>query len=597
MIKTILYSILLVAFCAHRPETHTTSQPLRTVKTGGLLGERIDLWRNRRLWYVERSDFLLSGFEQRPGTHTWQGEHVGKWLHAATLAYNGNKDPALRNALDSTVQRLLASQLENGYMGTYTEKERFDHSPADTLGWDIWTHRYNLYGLLVYERSFPDEKIVAACKKMADLLIDVYREDKADITHYGTRKGISSTTLLESIVMLYERTKEQRYLNFAERIVQSSEENPGLHLMGDMLDGKSVVHPGDGKAYQLMANLLGYLRLYKATSKEQYLQTVKNAWEQIRLQHVLVTGGPWTRKTDYNGNRECFAHTSAFQPTEIVVENCCTVTWIQLNLQLAEMTGEAKYAEETEKAMFNHFFGGQHTGGIDWCYYTKPNQAAPPYVPKIHCCASSGPRALEMFAASMAEQAGDHVIIHCLSPATIALEEGSMQIRGDFPFSGNTSVVFDLPGPRELTLELRVPDGASLQGISLNGQRLQAKQNTRGYYEVRRRWKKGETLAINMQYKLQAHVQEGEQGKKWIAFSWGPLALAQKVSSLPVAEPFRNQEGSANAAVAMLTPLRSEGRNIVFSIKNSGIELIPYYQAGSHTSGPRTYFEYQTTTP
>ena len=35
-----------------------------------------------------------------------------------------------------------------------------------------------------------------------------------------------------------------------------------------MLEEGSVVDSGDGKAYQLMANLLGYLKLYQSTGKE-----------------------------------------------------------------------------------------------------------------------------------------------------------------------------------------------------------------------------------------------------------------------------------------------------------------------------------------
>jgi hypothetical protein len=63
--------------------------------------------------------------------------------------------------------------------------------------------------------------------------------------------------------MLYERTQKRKYLDFAEHIVDVSERSPALRLMGRMLDDGDVVKPGDGKAYQIMANLLGYLRLHQ----------------------------------------------------------------------------------------------------------------------------------------------------------------------------------------------------------------------------------------------------------------------------------------------------------------------------------------------
>jgi len=80
------------------------------IEAGGLLGERLALWRNKRLWHMVESGYLLSGFESRPGTHPWQGEHVGKWLHAATLAYEQTRDEKLGRTLQETVKRLLAGR-------------------------------------------------------------------------------------------------------------------------------------------------------------------------------------------------------------------------------------------------------------------------------------------------------------------------------------------------------------------------------------------------------------------------------------------------------------------------------------------------------
>jgi DUF1680 family protein len=100
-------------------------QQIKTIDEGGLVGERVDLWRNNRLWNIGDSDYIIDGFEKRPGMHPWQGEHLGKWLHAATLAYNISGDKKLKMKLDEMVKRLLASQLKNGYSGTYGETYTF----------------------------------------------------------------------------------------------------------------------------------------------------------------------------------------------------------------------------------------------------------------------------------------------------------------------------------------------------------------------------------------------------------------------------------------------------------------------------------------
>jgi hypothetical protein len=112
------------------------------VHLDGWIGLRIAGNEANRLVKIE-PDRLLEGYRKRPGRQTWDGEHVGKWLHAATLAWANTRDPALRAKLDETVAELSKCQLADGYLGTYLEKDRWTE-------WDVWAHKYNLLGLLTY---------------------------------------------------------------------------------------------------------------------------------------------------------------------------------------------------------------------------------------------------------------------------------------------------------------------------------------------------------------------------------------------------------------------------------------------------------------
>jgi len=591
-------------------------QPLQTLDEGGLLGERVDLWRNNRLWNIAESGYLIDGFEKRPGIHPWQGEHLGKWLHAATLAYNVNRDTKLKKKLDEMVERLIATQLPNGYLGTYADDVTFMSMPENVSlksvfddvaeqkknqsnkssagGWDIWTHRYNLYGLLTYEKYFPNQRVIDACKKMGDLLIEYYGVGKYDLTKYGTRKGISSTTLLESIVMLYERTLDKKYLDFAEEIVTMSENNPSLRLMGTMLEGGSVVYPGEGKGYQLMANLLGYLRLYRCTGNEKYLKTVTLAWEDIYKNHIIVTGGPWSRKMPYNGNGECFAHTDAFHPEKIKIEGCCDATWIQLNIHLFEFTGDAKYFNEAEITLLNDVYGHQYSDGIEWCYYTKPNEVKPPYVTTYHCCGSSLPRGMEMYSDHLVGEMGDILSVNTLSPSTIQLTNkfggGNIKVEGNFPLESSAKIHLDTKIEKKFMLEFRIPANTKLASVFVNGENIKTKTNERGFVELNRKWEKGDIVSVDMDYQLEAHSQNGEEGEKWVAFTYGPLALSQKISEISDEEPFSNINLTEPSEFLKMLSKSADSDNEFF-INGTDIILMPYYKTGSRHSGPRTYFK------
>jgi DUF1680 family protein len=562
---------------------------------GGLLGERLALWRNKRLWYMADDGYLLSGFESRPGVHPWQGEHVGKWLHAATLAHQQTSSKKLASKLRETVERLVAAQETNGYLGTYAEKKRFYTVPTDKRSWDVWSHRYNLYGLLIYERFNPNPRIVSTCEKMGDLLIKTYGPGGADLTQSGTRKGISSSTLLESMMMLYERTQEERFLKFAEHIVTCSERNDGLRLMEAMLNEEDVSRPGEGKAYQLMANLLGYVRLYQCTGSEKYLKTAINGWNNIRELHLMTTGGPWSRKMPYTGNKECFARSEDFDPEEVCVETCSTTTWVQLSLHLFELTGQAKYVGEAEKAVFNHILAAQYGEGLDWCYFTTANQSSRRYESRITCCASSGPRALEMFSQYLVGEMEDGITLSSLVPGTLSLPskfgQARITITGGFPLKPRMEIRFDTANDKTFLISFRIPRGTRLESVRVNGKIVAPRVTERGFQQVTRQWKKRDTVAVVFEYLLDSQIQLGQNGKKWIAFTYGPWALAQEIQDdLPLVEPFKGLDAQSIDPLSLLLPIKGADAEPGVRIKGTRITLVPYFVAGSKTTGTRTYF-------
>src|SRR4051794_37927916 len=60
--------------------------PAHYREIGGLLGYRMNVNLEKRLLQID-SATLLSGFRKRPGSQTWIGEHVGKFLFSASKTY------------------------------------------------------------------------------------------------------------------------------------------------------------------------------------------------------------------------------------------------------------------------------------------------------------------------------------------------------------------------------------------------------------------------------------------------------------------------------------------------------------------------------
>jgi uncharacterized protein len=83
-----------------------TPAPLDSEHIEGWLGDRIHI--NTRVC-LQGSDLapMFAGFRQRPGSRPCIGEHIGQWIHAATLAPANGGSAALRAKLDGAVAELI----------------------------------------------------------------------------------------------------------------------------------------------------------------------------------------------------------------------------------------------------------------------------------------------------------------------------------------------------------------------------------------------------------------------------------------------------------------------------------------------------------
>lgn len=500
------------------------------VKLEGYLGERVAKNEQNRLLEVD-VDRLLAGFRKRPGEHPWIGEHIGKWMHASTLAWANTGDPELRKKLDYAAAELIKTQEPDGYLGTYLPEKRFGlYRGAD---WDVWSHKYNLLGLLTYYQYTGNAPALEASRKMADLLIRTFGPGKKSILAAGTHVGMASTSVLEPMVQLYRLTGEPRYLEFAKYIVSSWDEPKGPRVLQTLLTEKSVAKTANGKAYEMLSNLVGLCELARVTGDRQYLQAPINAWEDVTAHQLYLTGS--TSHGEHFGEPYDLPN----QMGANVGETCVTVTWIQLNTQLLRLTGDARYGDELERSYYNHLAAAQRPDGKEWCYYTSL-EGTKPYGPGINCCVSSGPRGMAL-APQVAylqyrDGANEGIVVNLYdsSHATLAVAGGNVTVeqRSNFPgprrpeeaFSGKSTLVLHPQKASKFGLKFRVPKWSEAFRVRSGGKEL--REATTGWITVpARKWKDGDKIEVT--FLIPARVIAGEHtnsGKS--AFLWGPIVLA-----------------------------------------------------------------------
>ena len=489
----------------------------------GWIGKRMEANEGNRLVKLDPTR-LLEGYRKRPGRQSWDGEHVGKWLHAATLAWANTGDPALREKLDYVAAELVKCQLDDGYLGTYLEKDRWTE-------WDVWAHKYNLIGLITYMRYTGNQAPLPACRRMADLLCQTFGDSpgKRDIIKAGYHVGLAPTSVLEPMVLLYRLTGEPRYLDFCKYILRAWEQPNGPKVISTLLSVKRVDKVGNGKAYEMLSCLNGALEYYRTVGDPKILQACLNAWEDIVKNRLYITGA-----ASYG---ELFHGDYDLPNVNNVGETCVTVTWLQFNAQLLRLTGEARFAEQLEHVVLNQLFGAQRCDGAAWGYYVQM-EGKKPYSSTLdgHCCLSSGPRGVALIPtfAWTTDAEGLVLNLYDSGTASLALADQSkvgLTIDTLYPGDGHIQIVVEPTAKETFSIKLRIPAWCHAASLAVNGKRQTTDCGTDGYVRLHRAWRKGDrielTLPLEPRVVLGDHKNEGK-----IAVFYGPLVLAADAALL-----------------------------------------------------------------
>ncbi|HEX9002059.1 MAG TPA: beta-L-arabinofuranosidase domain-containing protein [Blastocatellia bacterium] len=519
------------------PQTNKVSDRFSPADPGavqlqGFLGDRCQ--KNARVRLLARNENeLLGGFQQRPGKQAWVGEHAGKWLHAATLAWRYTKDAELKAKLDRVAAGLIATQQPDGYLGTYADGQHW--AMGKEQGWDVWVHKYNLIGLVTYATYGGNPAALDAAKKAADLLLKTFgKEGALDINERSTHAGMASGSVMEPMVLLYRTTNDERYLEFARFLAEKWEEPNGPKIISTLTNQKSVQQTANAKAYEMLSCLVGLCELYRATGDAKYLTPAVNAWQDIVTNQLLITGSGsskehWTAPRQFPSSAQ-----------SDVAETCVTVSWIQLNQQLLRLTGQARYGDELEKTVYNHLAAAQRPDGGAWAYFTALD-GKKPYKTEQNCCTSSGPRGWAMLPALAYMTSEDGVVINFFTSGTAALKVGGETVvvrqQTAYPVDGRVAITVTVPKPMKFALRVRVPLWSAIAGY---------KTKPGDYWVLRQTWSRTQTITLD--FSIPIRVVPGEGG------SAGKLAVVRGPQVLAVDEQYNPGLNLISAAAISIRP-------------------------------------------
>ena len=526
--KVKTFSFLLACACSTAGMAQVgNDSPVKQVKISGYVGTRITDCIEHRV-KAQDVDHLVEPFRHQNEKSRWQSEFWGKWIQGAIASYRYNRDPELYQIIKDAAESLMATQLPNGYIGNYAPEYQLQQ-------WDVWGRKYTSLGLIAWYDLSGDKKALEAACRVVDHLMTQVGPGKVDIVSTGNYIGMPSSSVLEPVMYLYNRTKEKRYLDFAKYIVGQWETPGGPQLISKAIADVPVAnrfpHPktwfsreNGQKAYEMMSCYEGLLELYKVTGNPLYISVVEKTVGHIVREEINVAGSGSAFECWYGGKER------QTQPTYHTMETCVTFTWMQLCNRLLQMTGNSLYADYMETAIYNALMASLKADASQIAKYSPlegwRHEGEEQCGMHINCCNANGPRAFAMIPQFAYQVQDDCVRVNFYAPSEAELVlPGKKPVRlkqtTDYPQTDQIEIEVDPAKETAFTIALRIPAWSKIAVVSVNGQPQDGVLQG-AYLPVNRKWKKGDRITVKLD--LRARLVERNQAQ---AIVRGPVVLAR----------------------------------------------------------------------
>ena len=388
------------------------------------------------------------------GLGLWQGEYWGKCMlsHVAYARMSGDaeeKDFIRKKA----VEFVRTFQREDGYLCSYANEDFI----CDCC-WNIWSRKYTMWALIEAYDLTGERELLESAAKMADHLVAQLKRLDIPIGRTGCFVGMPSMSILKPMLLLYERTLEPRYLEFARCIVEENDRADGRapNLIANAFGDKPVHewYPEPqkwAKAYEMMSDVEGFVEYYLVTGERRPLEAAKRLWEKLYANELNDLFGA--------GFHDHFVN--AESRPNVITEVCDTIHWMRLCHYLNEATGDVKYLDAWELAYFNAFLGGVNRDGFWGPHDVRGHGTRHLQMPgevgmKYHlCCIANVPRAFGDWGERQIVQRRGGLDINFYTDCEWSGDGVAVKMSGDYPVGDRVTVRVSSSKPMEL--RFRIP--------------------------------------------------------------------------------------------------------------------------------------------
>jgi len=456
---------------------------------------------------------------------------VYKWTEAVGFVLQSGDRPELRAMTDKVIDEVIAVQEPSGYLNTYYQDDRKSLrmlKQTQTTGHELYNIGHMLQGAIAYYRATGDRRLVDAGIRFVNDFLQ---------PNYGPAPKmpiVSGHPEIEmGLIELYRITGDKRQLDLAGYILQGDDrlqlpERRTIYMFsGTPFTARTKL---EGHAVRAMYACCGATDYYMETGDPTYLKTLNTLWDDMTATKMYVTGGVGSRS-----DGEAFGDAYELPNFRAYGESCAAIGNMMWNWRMLGVTGDAKFTDVMERALYNGISSGMSLDGTLYCY-RNPLAFDPSTGDKIRnpwydvtCCPPNLERTFGSLPGYFYSTSADGIYAHFYDNSELDwhLENGTglkVTQKTNYPWDGDIDITVAPAEPSEFTFYLRVPGWADQAKVSVNNKTF-AGAKPGEYLPIRRRWSMGDVIQMRLEVVPQVieanpHVAD-DTGR--VAIQRGPL--------------------------------------------------------------------------
>jgi DUF1680 family protein len=475
---------------------------------------------------------------------------IYKWTEAVAFQLQGGDYPELRKTTDAMIAEVVAVQEPSGYLNTYYDGDRKPLRmlyPTQTTGHELYCIGHMLQGAIAYYRATGDTTLLDAGRRFVDDFL---------IPNYGplpSQKGIVSghPEIEMALIELSRTTGDRKYVELAGYILHGDERIPltpqqiSYMFCGIPFPTRTKL---EGHAVRAMYACCGATDYYLETGDPAYWKALNVLWDDLAAHQMYVNGGVGARASG-----ESFGDAYELPNAQAYGESCAAIGNMMWNWRMLAASGDAKFTDVIERALYNGINSGMSLSGTTYCYrnplaFDPAGESRDRHLVdgKIRnawydttCCPPNLERTFASLSGYFYSTNADGIYVHLYDNSEMNwhLQDGTgLKVKQEthYPWSGDVKLTIDPATPKEFAMFVRVPGWSVKNSVKVNGKEIEGAQAGE-YLKIQREWASNDVIELS--FDMRTHLLKANpavtEDRGRVAFQRGPIVFCMEQLDQP----------------------------------------------------------------